>query len=305
MACTSLATGFLYDETVQGWTFNAILALAWSLAPLLAFGFAGGEIAGALEELPISIRLILPMLFGVPYLLVASPSGHGNRVVLYFALPVVTAVLLWHARQTDTQQRGDWRDFTILLLLGLAVDLRWFEPAWPAHLRVINKLILLDCGLYGFLVVRRLNNVGFDLRIRLHDVKIGLRELLFYAPIAIPLGLWLGFLHLRIHVFHFGAALTTWLITFFVIAIPEEIYFRGWMQNLMERRLGRLPSLVLTALIFGLAHFNRLGMRFNWRYVLLAAIAGIFYGRAWRQRQRVAASAITHSCVDAIWSLWL
>jgi len=63
--------------------------------------------------------------------------------------------------------------------------------------------------------------------------------------------------------------------------------------------------LVLTAMIFGISHFNRLAIHFNWRYVLLATIAGIFYGRAWRQRQRVAASAITHSCVDTIWSLWL
>ena len=38
---------------------------------------------------------------------------------------------------------------------------------------------------------------------------------------------------------------------------------------------------------------------------LLAAVAGVFYGRAWRQERRVAASAITHASVDAIWSLWL
>jgi hypothetical protein len=39
--------------------------------------------------------------------------------------------------------------------------------------------------------------------------------------------------------------------------------------------------------------------------VILAALAGIFYGRAWRQDQRVGASAITHSCVDTVWSIWL
>jgi len=46
-------------------------------------------------------------------------------------------------------------------------------------------------------------------------------------------------------------------------------------------------------------------MYFNWRYVLLAAIAGVFYGRAWRRDRRVGASAVTHATVDAIWSLWL
>ena len=290
---------------MQAWTADAILAVGWALAPLLMFGFAGSEVVHACQKLPLALRLILPAAFGVPYALIASASVHGNWLVLYLGLPILIAILLWRAQQADPQQLGNWRDFIILLLLGLAVDLRWFEAAWPANLRVINKLILLDSGLYGFLVVRQLNNVGFDLRIRLHDVKIGLRELLFYAPIAVPLGLWLGFLHFRAYLPQLGAAAATWVITFFAIAVPEEIYFRGWIQNLLERRLGRRTALVITAVIFGLAHFNRRGVQFNWRYVLLAAIAGIFYGRAWRERQRVAASAITHSCVDAIWSLWL
>jgi len=290
---------------VQGWTSNAILALAWALVPVLALGFAGTEIVAACEKLPLALRLVLPVAFGVPYVLAVPASVRGSWLVLYLGLPILIAVLLWHARQSDPQQQGDWRDFVILLLLGLAVDMRWFEPAWPAQLRVINKLILLDSGLYGFLVMRRLTNVGFDLRIRLHDVMTGLRELLFYAPLAVPLGLWLGFLHFRPHVPHLGAAVVTWLVTFFGVAIPEEVYFRGWMQNLIERSLGRRSALVLTAMIFGISHFNRLSIHFSWRYVLLATIAGIFYGRAWRQRQRVAASAITHSCVDTMWSLWL
>jgi membrane protease YdiL (CAAX protease family) len=37
----------------------------------------------------------------------------------------------------------------------------------------------------------------------------------------------------------------------------------------------------------------------------LAAVAGIFYGRAWRRDRRVGAAAVTHASVDAIWSLWL
>jgi len=77
------------------------------------------------------------------------------------------------------------------------------------------------------------------------------------------------------------------------------------MQNLLERRLGRKSSLILTSAVFGLSHFNKRVAHFNWRYVLLAAVAGIFYGRAWRHRHRVAASAITHAGVDTIWSLWL
>jgi uncharacterized protein len=290
---------------VHAWTFNAILALVLAAIPLIAFGFFTTEIVRACQKIPLIGRLILPAIFGVPYIIATAASVKAAWLAIYLGLPILVAAILHNAHHADPQQRGNWRDFAILLLLGLAVDLRWFEAAWPAPIRVVSKILLLDAGLYGFLVIRQLAHVGYDLRICLLDLRTGLRELCFYAPIAVPLGLWLGFLHFHAHVLKFSVALGTWLLTFFAIAIPEEIYFRGWLQNLLERRLGRRSALAITACIFGLAHFNRRGVRFNWRYVLLAAIAGIFYGRAWRQNQRVASSAITHSLVDTIWSLWL
>jgi membrane protease YdiL (CAAX protease family) len=77
------------------------------------------------------------------------------------------------------------------------------------------------------------------------------------------------------------------------------------MQNLLERHLGRNSALMVTAVLFGLSHFNKRTADFNWRYVLLAAIAGVFYGRAWLRNRRVGASAVTHASVDTIWGLWL
>jgi hypothetical protein len=220
-------------------------------------------------------------------------------------LPVVIALLLYRASVVDSAQRGDWRDFLVLAVLGLAVDLRWFEPAWPPHLAVFNKMLLLNAGIYGFLSIRRLERVGFDLRLRLSDLRIGGRELAVYAPIAIVIGLWLGFLHFHAYVPAASHVMLAWIFTFFFVAVPEELFFRGWMQNLLERRLGRRWALLMTAVLFGLSHFNKRAVHFNWRYVVLAALAGVFYGRAWRQERRVGASAITHASVDTLWSLWL
>jgi uncharacterized protein len=290
---------------VHAWPANVVIAGIWALIPLLAFGFVGDQVIRVCQRLRLPLRLALPAIFGVPCLLAGSHWNRGHWVVIYFGLPVVIAILLWHANQYDREQRGDWRDFAVLLVLGLAVDLRWLDAAWPAHLSVIGKLMLLDSGLYGFLVVRELRDVGYDLRFKREDASIGLRELLFFAPIAIPLGLALGFLHFRAHLPRSWSAIFTLVFTFLLIAIPEEIYFRGWIQNLLERRIGRAASLWLTAVIFGLSHFNKRAGQFNWRYVLLATIAGIFYGRAWRTRHRVAASAITHTLVDSVWSFWL
>jgi len=284
-----------------------ILAAIFTLLPLLAAAFFGKKLAGLCAEFPPALRLFGPAVLCVPYLMVACSSGtfHWRWLALYALLPVILSTLLWQAGRADPERRGNWRDFLVLATLGLAVDLRWFEPAWPAHLAVFNKMLLLDAGIYGMLVLRQLDGVGYDLRLRPRDLGIGLRECAFYAPVAIALGLKIGFLHLHPDLPSLPRVTATLVFTFLFIAVPEELFFRGWMQNLLERRIGHYPALLLTAALFGLAHFNKRSVTFNWRYVVLAAIAGIFYGRAWRQERRVGASAITHACVDTIWSIWL
>jgi hypothetical protein len=283
------------------------LAFILALVPVFAFGLAGETCARAIGRLPFALRLVLPALLAAPYLIVSlnAHTFHARWLALYLVIPVAVAALLALAAHFDPAQHAHGLDFLVLIPLGLAVDLRWLQPAWPSRADVLGKLILLDAGLYGFLAIRRLSGVGFDLRLRLRDLAIGLREFAFYAPLAILIGLALGFLHLHSRVAHPWLVAPAWIFTFFAVALPEEIFFRGWMQNLLERRLGRTASLLITAGLFGLAHFNKRAVHFNWKYVLLAAIAGIFYGRAWRTDRRIGASAITHATVDTIWGALL
>ena len=299
---------------------NLIAALL-TLIPFLAVAFFPQAVAARIGRLPVWAQLVSPAALSVPYLLVACGGGvfRWGWFALYAALPVAVAILLWRASLADPGQppqrpgpvagdpgqHGNWRDFLVLIVLGLAVDLRWFEGAWPPHLAIFNKVLLLDTGIYGFVLIRQLDGSGFDLRLRLKDLGIGLREVAFYTPIALALGLSLGFLHLHPVWPAPGRAAVTWIFTFFFIAVPEELFFRGWLENLLEKRLGRYGALFLTACLFGLAHFNKRAAHFNWRYVLLAALAGVFYGRAWIEQRRVGASAVTHATVDTIWSLWL
>jgi len=285
----------------------AAIALLLLLVPVFGFGFAGDRWVRAAQSLGMPLRLALPAILVIPWLIVALGS-HVFVVrwfLFYLFAPVLIAGLEALAARLDPDQRGHLIDFLVLIPLGLAVDLRWLEPAWPHKLAALGKLTLLDAGLYAFLAVRCLSGVGYDLRLRARDWGIGLREVAFYIPIAIPLGLALGFLHIHYRIDRSWLIVPAWILTFVGIALPEEIFFRGWMQNLLERRIGRLAALLVTACLFGLAHFNKRTTLFNWRYVLLAAIAGLFYGRAWRQDRRIGASAITHSTVDTLWGALL
>jgi membrane protease YdiL (CAAX protease family) len=291
---------------MQNMTPVAVAALVLELVPAVMFGVAAERIARTVARWPMALRVSVPVVLVVPYAVV-SLSAHMFRwewCVLYAMLPVAIAWLLGRAAVADPEQRGDWRDAFILLALGLAVDLRWFDSAWPSGLRALNELLLVDAGLYGFLAIRQLSGTGFDFRLKWSDWRTGLRELLYFTPIVIALGLALGFIHPHRNLPGIGSALLRWIAIFFFTALPEELFFRAWVQNLMERRVGRRAALLIASVLFGLSHFNKRSAHFNWRYVLLATIAGIFYGRAWRERRRVPASTITHASVDWIWGLW-
>jgi membrane protease YdiL (CAAX protease family) len=280
-----------------------LTALILALFPVFAFGLAGERIASGIARLPRSARLALPAIFVLPYLIATLSAGdfHPGWCLLYLLVPPGMAGLETLAASLDPKQQGHWLDALVLLPLGLAVDLRLLQPAWPQGTAVIGKLILLDSALYAILGLRRLTGVGFDLHLRLGDLKTGLREFLFYAPLAIPIGLALHFLTLHRHVAHPRLVAPFWLFSFLAVALPEEIFFRGWIQNLLERRIGPRWALFLTSALFGLSHFNKRSGIFNWQYVILAALAGVFYGRAWRQNRRIGASAICHATVDTIW----
>jgi len=283
-----------------------LAVLVAELVPAAAFGFAAERMVRAVARWPFAVRVALPALLVVPYVAIAA-TQHMFRwqwFALYTALPVLIAVLLARAAVADPEQRGNWRDAVILLALGLAVDLRWFDVAWPAGLRGLGNLLLVDAGLYGFLAIRCLSGTGFNFHLKWTDWKTGLRELVFFAPAVLLLGLALGFLHPHANLPAAGKAALTWAGIFVFVALPEELFFRAWVQNLLERRVGRPAALVIASVIFGLSHFNKRSAHFNWRYVVLATIAGIFYGRAWREHRRVSASTITHTCVDWLWSWW-
>lgn len=290
-------------------TSAAVAVLVVELVPAVAFGFASERVAVYVGRWPRWLRVLAPVLLVLPYVVVAFSQRvfRWEWFALYAALPVVMAWLLEQAAVADPDQRGNWRDALILLALGLSVDLRWFDSAWPQGWEGLGKLLLVDAGLYGFLAMRRLSGTGFDFHLRWSDWKSGLRELLFFTPAVLVLGWALGFIHPHANGPAVGKAVLTWVKIFVFVAIPEELFFRAWVQNFLERRMGRQAALVIASILFGLSHFNKrnpVGRHFNWHYVLIATIAGIFYGRAWRQQKRVPASTITHTFVDWLWSYW-
>jgi membrane protease YdiL (CAAX protease family) len=88
---------------------------------------------------------------------------------------------------------------------------------------------------------------------------------------------------------------------FVFIGLPEELLFRGLFQNLLTQKLKRpLLALIIASVVFGLTHVNN-GPAPDWRYVVLATVAGFFYGRAYFTCRNLMAAAVIHALVDATW----
>lgn len=302
------AQHFSMAVRIGGHMRSAFASFALLLLPFWAFGFGAAEVLRNAVHSRV-VRIVLPACLLVPYVVFTLPRGEVrlSMAVTLVAIPVGIAALFEVAPpggRRGTQAGLNWQDLVVLLAVGLPVEFGLLSGAWPhPGLSAMPKLLLVDAALYAFLVVRQLDGVGYDFRPYVRDVLVGLREWAFFAPFGVGIGLALHFI--RFHPFLPEAAPVAagWLITFFFVAIPEELFFRGLLMNLLERRIGHRAALAISSVVFGLSHFNK-PLPFNWRYVLLATIAGVFYARAWGDRRRLLSSGITHATVDVVWGVW-
>ncbi len=278
---------------------RAFASFALLLAPLWFFGFGAGE---RLKVLSVTVKIGAASLLSTSYFVFAAGTNvfSWRAMVIVIAYPVLVAAFL---ELPQLPREMTWRDAALLVIIAATYYLRWLQSAWPPELTVLPKLFLADVALYCFLVIRGLVGAGYCLVPSWTALKIGLREWLFFFPLALGLGDATGFIHFHSRTPHIGYVAGGLVLTLLLIAIPEELFFRAILQNLLETRLGRTAALLIAAALFGLSHFNH-GAVFNWRYVLLATIAGIFYGRAWRKNRQIFASVVTHTAVDVVWSLW-
>jgi membrane protease YdiL (CAAX protease family) len=304
-----LVARFFRLKALDEYPVSTFLSFTLLFAPYWFFGFGAAELLRARLKTP-SVTVPLAAVLALPYFVLEAPRGNvqASMAATLIAIPVLVAAALkiW-------PRAGNWADFLVLGAIGLLIDLSLLTTAWPLRVEGVStwppglggfpKLMMANVALYAYLVVKPVEGVGYDLRPRMDDLKYGLREFLFYAPIVLPLGFLLGFLRWHGGSPRLWVAPAAWTFTFFFVALPEELFFRGLVQNLLERHVGRRRAFWLASVLFGLSHFNK-GAAFNWRYVLLATIAGLFYGRAWLAQRRLFASSITHATVDTVWSIW-
>ena len=281
-----------------------VLAFFLAIQLLLAAGNLGERLARRVGSRRGVLVAVVPFLAYLIYLL-GTNSFTWWRVVIA-ATYLLTPVLL--VLSGGVGKPGAWQDYLAMLAIFLPLKLRWVNGLWPypgARIEYAGAVLLaINVALATFLFVRQLDGMGYNIVWgRDAALSVGIHFSLL-AAIVIPLGTTLHFIRFDPTVAHWKSLPVDAIAILLLTAWPEELLFRGLLQNSLSRTLSSETGGWITAsVIFGLAHITNNGVFPNWRYTLLATIAGIFYGRTWRKTGSIFPAAIVHALVDTTWHL--
>lgn len=284
-------------------------ALALTIAAILfAFEFflaAPSVLERARGWLGGTIRLaaVVPLLAVIIYSL--GVTGSGRWLVAGTLYAIIPALLL---STSLGKPPGTWADYVAAIFIWLAI---WLTPPYrllyhifpfpPPLEHTLSILMALSTAVAAYILIRRLEGVGYAVEWRRGFGFEFAFNFLIFAAIAIPLGLKIGFLTFDPTVARVRSIPVAGIGILFFTAWPEEFFFRGIIQNCLTRSLkNQWAGLIIAAIIFGFSHILHSPAP-NWKYVLLATIAGLFYGRAWMKTGSIFPGVLVHALVDLSW----
>jgi len=253
-------------------------ALVWSLPPLLTAAFAGAALVAGVLSLPLALSMLAYTSAPVLCVFLAGPNSAKKPGLLDF----LAILLLW-------------------LPLEFGAGSHWVPRPAQGFLHSVAYGIAILLGLMLFLCFRGFRGMKYVLPRRPADLWLPLAGFAATAPVLIAVGIPIGFIPLP----HLPSAGTGKMAAavFLILAgtaLPEEILFRSLIQNFIGQRRGdNWRSLAAAAFIFGCAHLDNGPQPLpNWRYMILATIAGVAYGKVFRKSSTVVSSALLHTMVD-------
>jgi hypothetical protein len=247
-------------------------------------------------------RVLAPLvpLFAV-LIYTLTVTGNWKMALVGAAYSVLPAMLV---ASSTGKPPGTWEDYAAMMLVWLPVEFRWMYRLFPYPTELTHSLTILmalGAGVAAFVLLRRMDGIGYEIVWRNgFGPNVAIHFLIFTA-IAVALGIEISFLKFDPTLARLRSLpLAVVGITFFT-AWPEEFLFRGVLQNLLSRTLkNQWTGLTIASVIFGLSHILHAPFP-NWKYVLLATIAGLFYGHVWMKTGSLFPGALVHALVDVSW----
>jgi len=229
------------------WLYLTLLSIGYALA--LAYGQLG-----LLAAVPVALLLCAGLAVHQRQSRIGRYLGHGLFTVLALALAMHWLPGFLNGRAIGPER---FTDDAVPFSMYLNLD----KP-------LIGFWLLLACP---WIVGRR------SLRLGLYA---GALALTLSTLAALGGAIWLGIVSWAPK---WPDQAWLWLLNnLLLVTLVEEALFRGYIQGGLSRRLQHLPygqnlALLCAALLFGLVHLGA-----GWQWMLLASIAGVGYGLAYR-----------------------
>lgn len=240
-------------------------------------------------------------LAGYLFYVLAAPFDRPAEILAGIAYVVIPALLAASARG---QSPGAWQDYAALLIIWIPVEFRWMYRLFPYPSQLTHTftiLFALNVAIAAFIFIHGLDGIGYAADWNRGYAGTVIFNFVVLALIVISLGEAIGFIHYGPTLARLKQSPLMGAEILVFTAWPEEFLFRGLLQNMLSRSLkSRYAGWLAASIIFGISHILHAPFP-NWRYVLLATIAGLFYGRAWMKTGSIFPGAIVHTLVDTIW----
>ncbi|MCS7315871.1 MAG: CPBP family intramembrane glutamic endopeptidase [Bryobacterales bacterium] len=289
-------------ESLNGW-----VVAAWVVETGLYASTASAGLRTALGRLPRwATALALTVSASLSYLLYAPATGLFEWKAFATLMVLAAALAGWYA----LLRPGGWRDAGFLLLVAGVMLARAFKRIYPGlsegpPMEVLGQLMWIRLGVLGAVVLRRAEGVGFGWWPSKREWRIGALHFAAFLPLGIVLGLVTGVVR--------GIELPgpAWKVAIlaaanfagmmWVVALSEEFFFRGLLQCWASQWLrSAVWGWLVASLAFGAAHLPFRGFP-NWRFALVATVAGLVYGRAYRAGQGIRAAMVAHALTNTVW----
>jgi membrane protease YdiL (CAAX protease family) len=175
------------------------------------------------------------------------------------------------------------------------------------QIAILGHLMWIHVGVMALLVLREWNPGPFSFWPAPREWRIGL--LVFVLAIAPLIGLAVAVHDVRFVVPHAawwrvaGEGLGTFFGILWVVALSEELLFRGFIQRALTQAWGKIAAIAVSALLFGSVHLWVHAFP-NWRHAAVVVLLGMACGIAYWWAGSVRASMVTHALVVVTWRLF-
>ena len=272
----------------------------------LATGFEGARRAfDVFGPKPVRALLLLASAMA-PYLIESTRTGWFSWRSVLWLLFLAGMASFWYV----VLPASLGADLLFLALIAALFLTKVFagiyvRPTPTLQIEILGRLMWIRVTMMAILSIRGLKGARVGFLPNPNEWRIGIEQFVYFIPIGGAVAYFIRFANFR------PVPLVWWKFALFVpgmflgilwvVALSEEFFFRGFLQPILARGMGsEVAGLITASALFGCVHLSFRQFP-NWRFAVVAAVAGLFYGIAYRRAHSIRASMVTHALVVTAW----